>query len=146
MCSANRGGAVYCFSVSVKKIMKRECYIYCLCRSFYEEEEKDLTSKLWRHRNIIGYEHLLQVFSCQFVSTQYPLLDKFINEQPLLSVTKYIPEFVSLQVKLVQKSISYDKGKKVKDLYIADFLEFIQKGMLLLKLIKVTILHTVNSA
>ena len=117
-----------------------------MCRSFYEEEEKDLTSKLWRHRNIIGYEHLLQVFSCQFVSTQYPLLDKFINEQPLLSVTKYIPEFVSLQVKLVQKSISYYKDKKVKDLYIADFLEFIQKGMLLLKLIKVTILHTVNSA
>ena len=80
---------------------------------------------------MIGYDHLLQVFNCQFSSTDYPLLGKFLKEQPLLSVTKYIPEFVSLQAKLVQKSICYYKDKKVKDLYISEYLEFIQEGMLL---------------
>ena len=103
--------------------------IYCSCRGFYEEDEKVFISKLWRHRNIIGYDHLLQVFSCQFDSDNFPLLEKFVNEQPLLSVTKYIPEFVKLQVKLVQKSITYSNNKKVKDLHISDFLEFIKKGI-----------------
>ena len=90
---------------------------------------------------MIGYDHLLQVFNCQFSSTDYPLLGKFLKEQPLLSVTKYIPEFVSLQAKLVQKSICYYKDKKVKDLNISEYLEFIQEGMLHESLIEFIIQH-----
>ena len=100
--------------------------------SFYEEGETDFASKLWRHRNIIGYDHLLQVFSCQFDCAKYPLLEKFLSEQPLLSVTKYIPEFVNLQVKLVKKSMTCFKNEKVKDLSISKFLDLFQKGILLL--------------
>ena len=118
------------FENNVSAVRSKLQHYFYSCRSFYEERETDFTSKLWRHRNIIGYDHLLQVFSCQFNSSNFPLLEKFLNEQPLLSVTKYIPEFVSLQVKLVQKSIAYFNNTKVKDLYISKFLEFIQKGML----------------
>ena len=46
---------------------------------------------LWRHRSIIGYEHLSQVFNSQSLHTiaKYPLLDKFLKEENILSVTKY---------------------------------------------------------
>ena len=90
---------------------------------------------------MVGYDHLLQVFNCQFSSTDYPLLGKFLKEQPLLSVTQYIPEFVILQAKLVQKSICYYKDKKVKDMYISEYLEFIQEGMLHESLIEFILQH-----
>ena len=118
------------FENNVASVRSKLQHYFYSCRSFYEEREIDFTSKLWRHRNIIGYDHLLQVFSCQLNSSNFPILEKFLNEQPLLSVTKYIPEFVSLKVKLVQKSIAYFNNTKVKDLYISKFLDFIHKGML----------------
>ena len=105
--------------------------LHCTYRGFYEEGETDFAFKLWRHRNIIGFHHLLQVFSCQLCSANYPLLEKFLNEEPLLSVTKYIPEFVNLQVKLVRKSMTYFKNERVKDFSISKFLDFLQKGILL---------------
>ena len=105
--------------------------LHCTCRGFYEEGKTDFASKLWRHRNIIGYDHLLQVFSCQFHYVNYPLWEKFLNQEPLLSVTKYIPEFVNLQVKLVRKSMTCFKNERVKDFSISKFLDFLQKGILL---------------
>ena len=83
---------------------------------------------LWGYRSIVGYDHLQQVFSCQFSHTDHPLLAKLLKEEPFLSLTRYIPEFVSLQAKLTQKSMQYYGDKRGRDLYISQYLEYIQIG------------------
>ncbi|KAI6651577.1 E3 ubiquitin-protein ligase [Oopsacas minuta] len=99
-----------------------------LLRIFFEEEGKDFSSKLWRHRNIISYDHLLQVFTCQnlYESKKYPILEKFLKEQPLLAATKYIPEFVKLLKNLTHmRTAVSNNNKKVQDMFISDFIQFI---------------------
>ena len=105
-------------------------HLFNLCSVFYEKEESSFSCKLWRYRNIIGYDHLLQVFCSQTFceSNKQPFLGKFLKEQPLLACTKYLPDFISLYLKLVQKSSLLYNNEKVWDMYISDFLQFISKG------------------
>ena len=101
-------------------------------RTFYEEEnETNLNSMLWRHRGIIGYEHLTQLFNHQSLHTiaKYQLLEKFIKEEALLSATKYLPDFLSLRFQLIQKSVEYCSERRISELSISEFIGF-TKGML----------------
>ena len=112
---------------------KLECIsliFFYTCSVFYEEEESSFGCKLWRFRNIIGYDHLLQVFGSQTFneSNKHLFLKKFLEEQPLLACTKHLPDFVSLHLKLVQKSSLLYDNMKVWDMCISDFLQFINKG------------------
>ena len=103
-------------------------------RTFYEEEnEANLISMLWRNRSIIGYEHLSQVFNSQSFHTiaKYPLLEKFLKEENLLSATKYLPDLVNLRFQLIQKSVEYNNKTRILQLSINEFIEFLEKGMLM---------------
>ena len=104
-------------------------YFWCFS-VFYEEEGNNFDCKLWRYRSVIGYDNLLQVFSSQPLceSNKHPFLRKFLEEQPLLACTRYLPDFVSLYLKLVQKSSLIYNNKKLWDMCISDFLQFINKG------------------
>ena len=92
---------------------------------------------LWRHRSIISYEHLLQVFNCQSLHTiaKYPLLEKFLKQETLLSATKYLPDFVSLKFQLIQKSVEYCSQRRISELSISEFIEFIKNGMFILNIL-----------
>ena len=101
-------------------------------RTFYEEEkETKRNSMLWRHRSIIGYEHLSQLFNCQSLLTiaKYPLLEKFLKEKNILSVTKYLPDLVNLRFQLIQESMEYCSERRISKLSFSEFIEFIKKSM-----------------
>ena len=100
-------------------------------RDLYEKEEKiDFQSILWRHRHIIGYEHLLQRFNCQAEnpSKKYPLLRKFLKEESLLKATRYLPDYVRLRTELIQKSLEYSSKVEISELTIGEFQQLIEKG------------------
>ena len=117
------------YLVNALALFFHSCTFY-VCSVFYEEEESNFDCKLWRYRSVIGYDHLLQVFSSQPLceSNKHPFLRKFLEEQPLLACTRYLPDFVSLYLKLVQKSSLIYNNKKLWDMCISDFLHVINKG------------------
>ena len=85
-----------------------------------------MNSMMWRHRSIIGYEHLSQLFNRQslHIVAIYPLLEKFLKEETLLSATKYLPDLVNLRFQLVQKSMEHCSERR-----ISEFIDYIKKGM-----------------
>ena len=86
---------------------------------------------LWRHRSIIGYEHLSQHFNRQslHIVAIYPLLEKFLKEETRLSATKYLPDLVNLRFQLVQKSVEHCSERRISELSISEFIDYIKKGM-----------------
>ena len=86
---------------------------------------------LWRYRSIIGYEHLSQLFNRQSLHTiaKYPLLEKFLKEETRLSATKYLPDLVNLRFQLIQKSMEYCSKRRISELSVSEFIEFIKKSM-----------------
>ena len=85
---------------------------------------------LWRHRDIIAYEHLFQVFNCQTFQTsaKYPLLEKFLKDEPLLNTTRYLPDYARLRIKLIQTCLEHYNSEDISELSIGQFQEFINEG------------------
>ena len=77
--------------------------LYCSSiSSLSQNGGSDFTSKFWMNRSLIGLNNFKSVFLSQSPAEKnsYPILNKFVNEEFLLSVTQHLPDIIRLQAML----------------------------------------------
>jgi len=92
--------------------------------------EGSLDPHLWAYRFCITLEHLSQTLQQQSMKKKCPILHAFLQEEPNLRATQYLPDIVRLQQYLYDSFHHRLDRREARTMTIGEFLQSRQHGEL----------------